>query len=108
MLELRKISEQYLPSLSQQFEYYWQQTGETYGLCCGKHMKAAVAGIIMTIFGIIVLSFDSERPKPGTTIVRDKIFGIEQRYFLVYFNGLLLYLSLLLLMEDEVSAIIKS
>ncbi|CAL8113316.1 unnamed protein product [Orchesella dallaii] len=99
MLELRKISEQYLPNLRQQFEYYWQQTGETYELCCAKHIKAAIAGIIMTIFGIIVLSFDSERPKPGTTIVRDKIFGIEQRYFLVYFNGLLLYLCILFLTE---------
>lgn len=41
--------------------------------------------------------------RPGTTVVRDKIFGIEQRYFLVYFNGLLLYIFLLALMEDSVS-----
>jgi len=64
-----------------------------------KHREALYWGIGLIIFGLIVLAYDTRRAGHTRYYIRgksrDRILGLEQRYFLVVFNGLLLYLTLL-------------
>lgn len=59
---VREMTKEYLPVLRRQFDYIWHMSGEKY-LCCGKHAKAAIAGIFLTVFGLLVLSFDNVKTK---------------------------------------------
>jgi len=63
----------------------------------GRNRESLFWGIALIVLGLIVLTYDTRlgvrtRSKAGA---RDRILGLEQRYFLVVFNGLLLYLTLL-------------
>jgi len=67
------------------------------------HLRSLGWAVALVIFSFIVLAWDT-RQETGLRSrrafnLRDRIFGIEQRYFLALFNGLLLYVSLVFMLE---------
>ncbi|CAG7819098.1 unnamed protein product [Allacma fusca] len=71
-----------------------------------RHLIAAFWSILMVFFGYIVISMDTRNANSQSNregwAIRDRILGIEQRYFVIFLNGMLMYGTLVYMLKNPV------